>query len=177
MAGMLVVTGLAACMPTNDLMPLRGEDPEALALSAQRADWTRKTGATRAFEQFWTALRDAQYDECRTWLGPDTQAVLAARSRQTGVPVEALLERGVEGLSLPGADDPLKVLKVATVTEVLEDQPFDPTRTRTTLVVRCEGRPDPILVPAVATAEGWRVELVRALSVPSESGGQVLEAR
>ncbi len=151
-----------ACTPSNDLMPLRGEDPQALALSGERADWVSKTGATRAFERFREALQDGKWEEVSTWLGPRTAAVLALRSRESGVSVARLLERGrVEGLSIPGSDDPLRDLRAAGAAPVAEDRPFDPARTAVTLVVSRGDGEAPILVPAVSTEDGWRVELVQ----------------
>lgn len=153
-----------ACTPSNDLMPLRGEDPQALALSGDRADWVSKTGATRAFERFREALLNEEWEEGAGWLGPDTLAVLALRSRQSGVSIARLLEEGrVEGLSLSGSDDPLRDLRAPGAATVAEDRPFDPSRTAVTLVVRRGEGATPILVPAVHTEGGWRVELVRAL--------------
>lgn len=151
-----------ACTPSNDLMPLRGEDPQALALSGDRADWVSKTGATRAFERFREALLNEEWEEGAGWLGPNTLAVLALRARQSGVSVARLLEEGrVEGLSLPGSDHPIRDLRAPGAAPAAEDRPFDPTRTAVTLVVRRgEGAP-PILVPAVHTEAGWRLELVR----------------
>ncbi len=159
-----LVLAPVACIPSNDLMPLRGEDPQALALSGDRADWVSKTGATRAFERFREALRTEEWEEGARWLGPETLAVLALRARQSGVSVARLLEEGrVEGLSLPGSDDPLRDLMAPDAAPVAEDRPFDPTRTAVTLVVPQGEGTAPILVPAVYTEGGWRVELVRVL--------------
>lgn len=160
MAALVVVA--VACTPSNDLMPLRGEDPQALALSGERADWVSKTGATRAFERFREALQDGDWEEVSNWLGPRTVAMLALRSRESGVSVARMLEQGrVDGLFLPGSDDPLRDLRAAGAAPVAEDRPFDPARPAVTLVVsRGDGVP-PILVPAVSTEDGWRVELVQ----------------
>ncbi len=175
---MTLVSALAACTPSNDLMPLRGEDPEALALSGEHQDWVSKTGATRAFERFREALRDEAWEEAAAWLGPDTLAVLALRARQSGVSIAGLLEDGrVEGLSLPGSDDPLQDLKAPGTAPVAEDRPFDPTRTAVTLVVRRGEGATPILVPAVATEDGWRVELVRTLPEPPAAAPSASESR
>lgn len=155
-------------MPSNELMPLRGEDPEALALSGDRAEWVSKTGATRTFERFREALIRKEWGEVVALLGPNTLAVLTLRARQSGVPIEGLLERGgVEGLSLPGSDDPLRDLQAPIARPVAEDGPFDATRTAVTLIVRLKEREGPILVPAVHANGGWRVEMVHAMQEPA----------
>ncbi len=157
----LAVVALS-CMPSNELMPLRGEDPQALALSGERAAFLEKTGATRAFERFHEALVRGRGEECAAWLGPDTMALVTLRARQSKVPVVRLLEGGrVEGLSVVGSDEPLQDLRAPLAVPVVENRPFDPTRTAVTLVVRVQARPEPMEVPAVYTEDGWRIELVR----------------
>lgn len=159
--GMAMVTG---CGPTHQLVPLRGEDPDSLMYSGERIDWLKKSGATLAVEAFRTALADEEYQTCIGLLGPATLAILRSRAAAEDSSLETLLEKGsVEGLELRGADDPVNSLRVPDATRLKEDRSFDPTRTKTTVVARFEGRPEPIEIPAIFTTEGWRIELVRVV--------------
>lgn len=156
---------LVACTPSNDLMPLRGEDPEALALSGERADWVSMSGASRSFERFRAALQTGDWEEAVRWLGPTTRAFLEHRARERGTTLLGLVKQGaVEGLGLAGSDDPIRDLRtLPDAGPVREEGPFDPTRTAVTLIVPRLGGEGPIMVPAVYTDDGWRFELVRTL--------------
>lgn len=160
-SGMLSV----GCVPTNDLVPLRGEDPEALALSAERADWLHNTGATRSFERFQAALRRGDYEEVLKWLGPVTRKILEREALNSGVSVTELLARGdVAGLSLPGSSRPLYDLRLlGPGVRATEDRPFDPTRTRVVVVLQRPDGLEPILVPALCSDDGWRFEMVQVI--------------
>ncbi|NOZ00464.1 MAG: hypothetical protein GXP54_01060 [Deltaproteobacteria bacterium] len=166
MAAALFITGafvsLSGCAPSNQLIPLRGEDPDSLMQSGARIGWLRKTGATRAVEAFRTALMDEKYADCLRLLGPATLAILKSRAASLKTDRQALLARGgVEGLGLRGAKDPINALRSEGAIKLKEDRPFDPTRTRATVIARFEGRTDPVEIPAMFTQDGWRIELVR----------------
>lgn len=163
-----------SCTPSNDLMPLRGEDPQALALSGERADWVSKSGATRSFERFRVALQEGDVEEALKWLGPRTRTVLALRAAEAGVtPVEVFRRGGIADFDLPGSDDPIRDLRVwPDAGPVREEGPYDPIRTAVILVVpRAEGA-SPIMVPMVHTEDGWRVEIVRSLPGSTDTASE-----
>lgn len=158
----VLVACTAGCGPTNVIIPLRGEDPDSLIQSGEQMDWLRKTGATRAVESFRAALIDEEYGTCLDLLGPATRAILKSRAASLGSNAIDLLEKiRIEGLALRGAAHPLEVLRSPGAVQLKEDQPFDPKRTRTTVVARLDGHPDAVEIPALFTPDGWRIELVR----------------
>jgi hypothetical protein len=157
----------AACVPSNQLLPLRGEDPVSLEVSKDKRDWLDRTGATRAVEAFRNALMEREWTAALERLGPATRAAVDRRAKEAGREAADLLGAGgVPGLGLPGADDPLVALAAPGKVRVTEESGFDPGRRRTRVKVRFDGGADPIEVPALFTEDGWRVELVRVLDVP-----------
>lgn len=158
---------VAACTPSNKLMPLRGEDPVALELSRERKDWLERTGATEAVRAFREDLLDGEYEDAVRRLGPATRAVLVRVAAERGKdPAEVIEGRGVPGLGLAGADDPIAALSARGRYTVSEVSAFDPKRRNARVIVKIEGRPGEIEVPALFTEDGWQVELVRVLEAP-----------
>ncbi|MBM4394177.1 MAG: hypothetical protein FJ087_00630 [Deltaproteobacteria bacterium] len=173
---MIALVALAACTPSNKLMPLRGEDPQALALSGERVDWLERTGATEAVRALREELLDEEWGRAASMLGPATRTAVARRAAEVGKePADVVAARGVPGLGLPGADDPVAALSARGRYTVAEPGPFDARRRSVRVVLRIEGRPEPIEVPVVFTEDGWQVELVRVLEtapVPAPAPGE-----
>ena len=155
--------GLAGCTPSNQIMPLRGEEPAALAFSEERQPWLDRTGATRAFDALREALVKGQTAAVWEHLGPNTRAIVQARARDAGVSPVALLKEGdVPGLTLPGIDKPLSWLRSAPTLTATEAAPIDPTRRKTRVLVQTD-KASAIEVSAIFTDDGWCIELVRLM--------------
>jgi len=156
---------LLSCAPINRIVPLRGEDPDALRQSGEGIDWLAETGATRAVRAFREALMDEDYETCANMLGPATIAIIRSGTEDIGDEIETLFsgDDPVDGLSLRGADDPLGAFKTPGDARVTEEGPFDPSRTKANVLVRIKGLDDRIEVPTVFTTQGWRIELVRSI--------------
>lgn len=162
---------LAGCGMTNQIYPLRGEDPQALALSGDRQDFLTKTAASRTVEAFRKAARDGDWKEAARLLAPTTRATLQRRADETRMDAARVLAQGkVPGLELAGVDDPVKALAADGKFFAGEDAPFDPTRRRATVTVRTESQA-PFQVPVVFTEDGWRLELMRSLDIPTSHPG------
>jgi len=154
---------LMGCTPSNALMPLRGEDPDSLALSQGQQAWLHETGATRAFARLREALVKGQVAAAWDQLGPNTRAIISARAaNQARRPADLLREDRVEGLGLPGIEAPLAWLRTASRFDV-RDAPFEPSRRKTTLQVQAPDAAVAVEVPAIYTIDGWVIELVRLM--------------
>ena len=165
----LAVSAAASCMPENPIYPLRGEDPEALSLSGERRAWLDKTGATRAVEAFREAIAERDGERCISMLGPATLAILRSRARETGSTPEELVLRGkVDGLGLPGAPDPVAAFVKGGPVKLSEAGTFDPSRTKTSVLMDFRDGGPPVRIPAMFTRTGWKIELV---SVMDAGGG------
>ena len=171
LAVLAIIVATAACTPANQIIPLRGEDPNALQVSSERAQVLAQTGATRALDDLRAALQRKDWDSVAARLGPATHAILRRAAAEAGTDEGRVLRAGhVSGLSLPGAQDPLSVLESPGKATVAEDVTvFDPARRAVHLMVRIEGQPEVIEVPATYSETGWCIELVRLLDVePAE---------
>lgn len=157
---------ITGCVPSNQLMPLRGEDPISLELSSENHEWLEKTGASRAVEAFRASLIRREWKEAMARLGPATMSIIERHAREIGVQPEDLIKKGeVPGLGLPGTDDPLMALRLPGSARIIETSGFDPGRRKARVLVLIEGIKEAIEVPAFFTEDGWRIELVRMLDV------------
>jgi hypothetical protein len=155
---------LVSCTPSNHLFPLRGEDPEAMALSRDRADWLARTGATQAFEALRAAVSRGDAEATLARVGPATRTLLEAHVRDTGEPLERALKRGrVASLSLPGIEDPLAWLRAKGTFKVVEKGDRDPGRRQARVFATPEGRSEGVELAAVFEGDSWRIELVRLM--------------
>ena len=165
--GLLVALALCACVPANPLMPMRGEDTASLAITVDRHEWLTKSAATRAFDALRAALEKKDFATAYDRLGPATRAVVEARATEAGTDGPRVLRAGqVQGLGVPGADDPILALSQPGKVTVAEDGAFDPGRRQVRLIVRVEGMAEAVELPALFTDEGWRIELVRLMEAP-----------
>jgi hypothetical protein len=145
---------------------LRGEDPEALALSRERQNWLGKTGATRAFDEFRQALLARNHAAVISHLGPATRAILDRAAANASVNPAVLVAKGhVDGLALPGVDEPLRFFAEPGRMTVVEEGQFDPGRKRARLTVK-PAAGGSVEVQALFTETGWRIELVRMMETP-----------
>jgi len=161
-AAILALSSLifAGCTPSNAVMPLRGEEPAALAISGQRQQWLERTGATRAFDALHEALAKGQVAVVWDYLGPNTRTIVQARAKDTGTSTIALLKDGdVPGLALPGIEKPLSWLRSSSTLTATEAGPLDPTRRKVHVRVQANAA-EVIEFPAVFTDDGWCIELV-----------------
>ncbi len=164
--GCLVLASLVSgCSLSNQIMPLHGEEPAALAYSEGQAGWLDQTGATRALERLRTALRSGNKAAALDLLGPSSRAIVRARAAEAGrTPEDLLMAREVPGLGLPDQAAPLAALAADGPLSVSETGAFDPARREVRLAVQVGDGPG-FHVPAVFVDDAWRLELVGRVSI------------
>jgi hypothetical protein len=162
---------LSGCGLSNQIMPLHGEDPAALAYSEDRHDWLEQTGATRALTRLRAAVRSGDTATVLNLLGPSSRAIVRARAADAGqAPTDLLKAGNVPGLGLPDQAAPLAVLAADGALKVQETGAFDPSRREVRLAVQV-GEGDVFHVPAVFVDDAWRLELVGRVAVGGAVGG------
>jgi len=94
-AALLALAGAGGCGFTNAVYPLRGEDPQSIAVSGERQDFLSKTGASRTVETFRKAVRDEEWGQALKLLGPATRLVVQRRADELREPPDKVLEKRV----------------------------------------------------------------------------------
>lgn len=170
LGGLVLAALVTGCSFSNQITPLHGEEPAALALSEGRGVWLEQTGATRALGRLRASLRAGDMAQVMDLLGPSSRAIVRARAADAGRTPEALLKSGeVPGLGLRDVSNPLRLLAVDGAFAVRETGSFDPTRREVRLVVQVGDAPE-FEVPAVFVDDAWRLELVGRIAVGDGTG-------
>lgn len=158
---------LISCVPSSEIVPLRGEDPQVISVAAGKKDYLEKGGAVRTFEEMRHLILQKKYKDVLRYLGPATINLLYRSARQLNKPPESLIQSGhIEGIGLPEEPAPFRFLAAEGQIKVVEEGGFDPSRKRTYLVVSDEWGKR-VRFFGLFTNTGWQFEMVRILDIPN----------
>jgi hypothetical protein len=169
LACLVAATAAGCSLTSNKVTPLAGEDPKALAVSGERANWLERTGATRALEDLRKALRAGEDGTALGLLGPRTREAAREAARAAKADPESMLAGDRAPALGAAAAAMLALLRADGPATMRESDPFDPTRRAVTLRVKV-GEREEATVPAVYTDGGWRIELVPGEAAPAAGG-------
>lgn len=161
-----LTTGLLAvdfgCAINNQLMPLEGEDPNALEFAGERVAMLGKSGAIVAVEALMASLRAKDAEASLDLLGPSSIEVLLSEAENAKIsPAELLLSGRVKGFDVSGSADPIAALS-ANGDVRIEETELPRLSSRKVVVKILKDGGKELSLPVVFTSAGWRVELVSA---------------
>jgi len=152
---------LAGCGYSRQLMPLVNEDDRALQYSGENRVLLDKTAAVMAFEEFAKAIRDDDAEGCVARLGPITLALLSGKAAEAGRTLTSYWRNGDIGMIvLPGTGKPVSMLRNRTT--VAEIGRATPSNREVTLLVNVEGAGE-ARIKALFTDRGWVFEFTDSI--------------